>query len=73
MEIQQSKCWEGSMHFSDGKTGFTSNVSMLQTVTDLLTYCQEMLVTHWEFSSLATLWKSSLELVKLPHILLNLK
>ena len=73
MEIQQSKFWEGSMHFSDGKTGFTSKFSTLLTVTDPLTYCQGMLVTHWEFSSLVTLCKSSLELVRLPHILLNLK
>ena len=69
MEIQQSKCWEGSTYFSNGKTGFTSKHFMLLTVTDLLTYCQGMLVTHWEFSSHVTLWKSSLELVKLPHIL----
>ena len=61
------------MHFSDGKTGFTSNNSMLLTVTNALIYCQGMLVTPWEFSSLVTLWKSSLVLVKLPHILLNLK
>ena len=55
MEIQQSKSWEGSMHLSDGKTKFTSKFSMLLTVTDPLIYCQGMLVTHWEFSSLVTL------------------
>ena len=73
MEIQQSKCWEGSMHFYIGRTGFTSKFSMLLTVTDLLTCCLGMLVSHSEFSSLVILWKSSLELVRIPHILLNIK
>ena len=31
MEIQQSKCWEGSMHFYIERTGFTSKFSMLLT------------------------------------------
>ena len=66
-----AKCWEGSMHFYVGRTGFTSKFSMLLTVTDLLICCLEMLVTHWKFSSLVTLWKSSLELVRIPQILLN--
>ena len=60
MEIQQSKCWEGPMHFYIGRTGFTSKLSMLLTVTDLLICCLEMLVTHLEFSSLVTLWKKQL-------------
>ena len=53
--------------------GLQASFSMLQTVTDLLICYPMMLVTHLEFSSLVTLWKSSLELVKLPHILLNHK
>ena len=35
---------------------FTNNSFTSLTVTDLLTCCQEMLVTHLEFLNLATLW-----------------
>ena len=41
----------GMFYFSwDGKTRFTNNPFMSLTVTDLLTCCQEMLVTHLKFS-----------------------
>ena len=33
MEIQESRYWQSSTHFSDGRTRFTSSYSMLQTVT----------------------------------------
>ena len=57
MEIQQWKCWECFMLFSDGRTGFINSYSMWQTVTDPQTCCQGMLVTLWVFSNLATQWR----------------
>ena len=43
------------------------------TDCDPLICCLGMLVTHLEFSSLVILWKSSLELVDIPQILLSYK
>ena len=73
LQFLQDTCYHCGKGRHQKKTGFISNYFMLLTVTDPLIYYQGMFVTHWEFSSLVTLWKSSLELVKLPHILLNLK
>ena len=49
--------------FLSGRTRFTNNYFMLQTVTDPLICCQGMLVTYSVFSNLVTLWK-------IPQILL---
>ena len=64
----------GRFHaFLHGRTRFTSKFSMLLTVTDPPICCLGMLVTHLEFSSLVTLWKSSLNLVRVPQIPLSHK
>ena len=71
----QSKGWARFHEFlqMEGQ-GVQDKFSMLVTVTDLLTcYSMMTFVIHLEFSSLVTLWKSSFKLVRLPHILLNLK
>ena len=46
---------------------------MSLTVTDLLTCCQGMLVTHLEFSSLVTLWKIPQNATKSEHSFLHQK
>ena len=55
------------MHFYIGRTRFTSKFSTLLTVTDPPVCCLGMLVTHLEFSSLVTLWKSSLNFSENSH------
>ena len=69
MEIQQLKCLECSMCFWNGRTMCTDNCSMSLIVTGHQIYSPVMLVTHLEFLSLFTLWKNSLELVRIPHTL----
>ena len=64
------KVLECSMHFPGGRTRFTSSYSMSPTVTDLQICCQGMHVTLLVYSSHVTPWKSSLELVVVPQILL---
>ena len=74
MEIQQSKCWEDSMHFSDGKTGFTSKLFYITDCDrspNLLS--RDACYTLGVLIALLYCGKGSLELVRLPHILLNLK